>query len=94
MVFREAFVDCFQKFVADVGGDVDTVRWVKPNSVSVSWTLLTRWLWVEIKFVVVSTVLSASWYGGVEESNDCLLDEMLDSRLLMDLGIPQSTDAW
>ena len=62
--------------MADVGGDVDTVRWVKSNSVSVSWTLLMRWLWVEIKFVVVSIFLSASWYGSVEGSNECLLDEI------------------
>ena len=48
--------------------DVDTV-FVKPNSVSVSWKLLTRWLWVEIKFVVVSTVFECflvRWGGGVE----------------------------
>ena len=36
MVLGKAFIHCFEEFPTDVGGDVDAIRWVKPNDVSFS----------------------------------------------------------
>ena len=55
MVFWKAFVDRAQEFVADVGGNVGAVRWIKPYNVSASRTHWLWWLRVEVKLVVVYT---------------------------------------
>jgi hypothetical protein len=57
MVFREAFINILQEFVANVGGNVGAVGRVKPHHISVSITFRFWWLGIVIEDIV-KTALS------------------------------------
>ena len=56
VVAWEAFVNDTKKLVADVGGDVTTIRWVKPDDISVPFAILPFWFRFKCQIVVVAVL--------------------------------------